>query len=564
MISRICSTFPQSAVTAAEVLIRSRMEDEKYILHGPPESSIELKNLSVGQLILNQLTVHRSRVAQINPYTEERQTFGDILTASQKLATALRKEDIKENDCIAICSENNTAFAIPVCAAFFIGATVCPLNPLYSNREFIHALHITKPKYIFVSAISVKTICKIKKHLFWTPTIVMLEKQKGMDLPSIESFTSCTSIESNFQASPVNSQEHVAVICCSSGTTGLPKGVMLTDKNIMTMLRLVIGAMAGNIQENSISLAILPLFHVYSFSVFLVRLLVGNTTVVLSRFGEKIFLETIEKYRIQYLSIVPPLMVFLAKHPLVDKYDLSCVKEIWCGGAPLSKEIEQAVAKRFKLANGIKQGYGLTETTLAVIKSDPNGKKKEGSVGVLAPGVSAKVISPHGENAGKALGPNCEGELCFKGDLIMKGYCNDAKATALTIDKDGWLHSGDIGYYDEDGHFFIVDRLKELIKYKGFQVPPAELEGILLSCPGVRDAAVVGLPNEEAGELPFAFVVKQDGANVTAKEIIEYVNQRVSSHKRLRGGVRFVDSIPKTPAGKILRRVLRDALKSKL
>lgn len=371
-----------------------------------------------------------------------------------------------------------------------------------------------------------------------------------------------TSLDNNFHAAPVDTDNHVAVICCSSGTTGLPKGVMLTDKNLLTVVRHLISSSAASTDMTITCLALLPFFHIYSFTILLVRLIFGNKNVVLSRFDEKVFLQTIEKYKIAYLTLVPPLMVFLAKHPIVDRYDLSSVKEIWCGAAPLSEEIAKAVAKRLNLS-GINQGYGLTETTLAVLSASASARKL-GSVGKLVPGVSAKVISIEENGTAEPLGPNCEGELCFKGDIIMKGYCNDEKSTKATIDKHGWLHSGDVGYYDEDGYFYIVDRLKELIKYKGFQVPPAELEALLLTCPGVRDAAVVGLPNEEAGELPLAFVVKQDRSRVTEEHIVKYVNDRVSSHKRLRGGVIFVDSIPKTPSGKILRRVLRNKLKSKL
>ncbi|XP_076234912.1 luciferin 4-monooxygenase isoform X2 [Calliopsis andreniformis] len=520
---------------------------EENILQGPPETILEFGNLSMGQLLLNQLYVHRNWVAQINGYTGEEQTYKDILDISKKLAVALKKEGIQKDDRIAICSENNIEYCIPICAAFYLGATVCPLNPLYSEGELKYALSISKPKYIFVSAIGAKNIFKVLPQLSWTPKVAMLTESKDTKLQSLSSLTSNVFVGNNFHACPVDVNDHVAIISCSSGTTGLPKGVMLTDKNLLTVIRQFTVSASDTLNVNVTTLALLPFFHSYAFSVLLTRLVFGNKNVILSRFEEKIFLRTIEKYKIQYITVVPPLMIFLAKHPIVDKYDLSSITDIWCGAAPLSEEIAKMVVKRLNNPS-IRQGYGLTETTLAVIKS-PRYNTKYGSAGKVVPGT---------------LGPNQLGELCFKGNLIMKGYCNDEKATAATIDQDGWLYSGDIGYYDEEGYFYIVDRLKELIKYKGFQVPPAELEALLLTYPGVKDAAVIGVPDEEAGELPAAFIVKQEGHNVTADDITRFINERVSSPKRLRGGIKFVDSIPKTASGKILRRELRDALKSKL
>ncbi|XP_003696437.1 luciferin 4-monooxygenase [Apis florea] len=535
---------------------------EENILYGPSLSDVKFKNISLGQLILNQLSIRNSWIAQIDAYTGKTQTFKEVLEISQKLAIALNKEGLRKDDRIAICSENNLEFCLIVCAAFYLGVTVCPLNPLYTERELKHALNISKPKYIFISMFGAKNIYKITPQLFWLPKLIILTESTNNKLPSINSLTSNIIIDNNFHACSVNVNDHVAVISCSSGTTGLPKGVMLTDKNFLSVIKNLAAVSPNILNTNTTSLALLPFFHVYSFSVMLVGLIFGSKSIILPRFEEKMFLHAIEKYKIEHITIVPPLMVFLAKHPIVDKYNLSSIKEIWCGAAPLSEEIAKMVAKRLNVPT-IKQGYGLTETTLAVINSPDNNIEYK-SVGTLVPGIAAKVISINGDKSNKPLGPHNIGELCFKGDLIMKGYCDNEQATAITIDKDGWLHSGDVGYYDEQGYFYIVDRLKELIKYKGFQVPPAELEAILLTCPEIKDAAVIGLPHEEAGELPTAFIVKQKGSNITAEDIIKFVNERVSSHKRLRGGIKFIENIPRTASGKILRRVLRDTLKSKL
>lgn len=264
-----------------------------------------------------------------------------------------------------------------------------------------------------------------------------------------------------------------------------------------------------------------------------------------------------QKYKIEILSVPPPIIVFLAKSPIVDKYDLSCLKVIFCAAAPLSKETELQFKERFNDIV-VLQAYGQSEATLAVLYGQA-GTAKPGSVGEIIKGMSAKVVD---EETGKSLGPNKVGELCLKGPLLMKGYIHNKKATDETIDSNGWLHTGDLAYYDDEKQFYIVDRIKELIKFKGFQVAPAELEGLLLSNPKIKDAGVIGIPDEIAGELPFAFVVRQPGNELTEQEVKDFVAKNVSNTKWLRGGVRFVDEIPKNDIGKILRRELKDLYKN--
>lgn len=248
-------------------------------------------------------------------------------------------------------------------------------------------------------------------------------------------------------------------------------------------------------------------------------------------------------------------MILLANSPLVDNYDLSCVQTIICSTAPLSASTEAVVLKRTGIKN-IRQTYGLTETSGVLIQTDTH--HKSGSVGTLRDGVWGKVVDT---DSGRLLGPNESGELVFKGRCAMKGYVNNPEATRDTIDADGWIRTGDIGYYDTDHEWFIVDRIKELIKYKGHQVPPAELESLLLTHPQVLDAGVIGIPDEKAGELPLAFVVRS--GNVSEMEICDFIADRVSHVKRLHGGVRFIDAIPRNPTGKILRRLLREQAKLK-
>ncbi|XP_043274154.1 luciferin 4-monooxygenase [Venturia canescens] len=543
------------------------MDVEKNILRGP-ESMVKLSpNLSMGQFMFDRLSGFGDRVASINAETKEQITYQEILEQSVQLAVYLSNEGLKKDDRIAICSENCLNFMIPICSAMYLGVASCPLNPNYSKREFVHALNISKPKIVFVSASSANKLRNIIKDLPWPLSLIsigetfsgvprMKDLIKKNPLPDLATFKACE----------VDVPQHVLAILCSSGTTGLPKGVMLTDENFITitcqMIETIMTVPSGSFADDVLTLKFLPFFHAYAFVSLVTQVALGVTSVILSRFDPEKFLSTIQEYKIEQLMLVPPLMVFLAKSPLVDRYDLSSIKQIWCGAAPLSENIRHAVSQRLNKPV-IKQGYGLTETTLGVLKS-PHTGDKPGSVGQLNPDTFGKVISVDENASNEPLGPYQEGELCFKGPLIMKGYCGDEKATSAAIDKDGWLHTGDIGYYDSDGYFYIVDRIKELIKYKGFQVPPAELEGIMLTHPDIVDCAVIGIPDEACGELPLGFVVKKPQSKLTTAEVVKFVNDQVSHQKWLRGGVRFIDAIPKTASGKILRRLLRDKLKSKL
>jgi acyl-CoA synthetase (AMP-forming)/AMP-acid ligase II len=278
---------------------------------------------------------------------------------------------------------------------------------------------------------------------------------------------------------------------------------------------------------------------------------VGATVVTMPRFDLAQFLELHQKYGVTRSFVAPPIVVALAKHPMVDEYDLSALRQVFCGAAPLSAEVAQAAASR--LGCEVVQGYGMTEMS-PVSHITPPGQAVPGSVGVLVAGTRMRIVDV-------ATLTDCEpgqdGEVWISGPQNMLGYLNNSQATALTVDVQGWLHTGDIGHVDERDHLFIVDRLKELIKYKGFQVAPAELEALLLTHPDVSDAAVVGIDDPEAGEVPMAFVARRQDAATTAEEIMRFVAEQVAPFKQIRK-VAFVDAIPKSASGKILRRMLRE------
>ena len=351
----------------------------------------------------------------------------------------------------------------------------------------------------------------------------------------------------------ISAENDVCALPYSSGTTGLPKGVMLTHFNLIVNMRQIEGMTSHNaICEQDTVLGVLPFFHIYGMVVIMLYSLYRRGTIVcMSRFEMEAFLSAIETHKVTKAPIVPPIVLGLAKHPAVEKYDLSSLELILSGAAPLGEGIAMEAAAR--VGCSIAQGYGMTEaspvTHLLPIRSKA---KKIGSIGLPIPNTEVMIFDPETE---KPLYNNQNGEIWIRGPQIMKGYLNRPETTAESITKEGWYRTGDIGYVDDEGFFYVVDRIKELIKYKGMQVAPAELEALLLTHPAVSDAAVIPIADEEAGELPKAVVVIKTGLSVSAEEIMSFVAQRVAPHKKVRI-VEFVEQIPKSASGKILRRVL--------
>uniref|UniRef100_A0A1A9VQZ3 Luciferin 4-monooxygenase n=1 Tax=Glossina austeni TaxID=7395 RepID=A0A1A9VQZ3_GLOAU len=531
------------------------------IVYGGSITNRETNNYkSLGHFIMEKYKEFDDQIVMVDAVSGKEYTAKYMHDSALRVAYVLKSLGVKANDVVGLSSENCFEFAITLFGAFAINATVAPFNITYSEREMHHGINLSKPKVIFGSRITIERIANVAKSNAFVKKIVSFDSEKSTsDILSFNELMESISIPSDntFEYEPVNKNEDVTLIVCSSGTTGLPKGVQITQANVLSTLDSQLTPTAIPIGEVKL-LTVIPWFHSFGCLTLIICACAGTCLVYLPKFEDHVFLSAIEKYQVMMAFIVPPLAVFLAKNPIVDKYDLSSLLVLLCGAAPLSKETEDQIKERIGVPI-IRQGYGLSETTLSVLTQNDNACKP-GSVGALKIGVYAKIIDP---DTGRTLGPNQRGELCFKGDCIMKGYIGDVKSTQSSI-IDGWLHTGDIGYYDEDFEFFIVDRIKELIKYKGFQVPPAEIEAILLTNPKVKDAAVIGKPDEEAGELPMAFIVSQPNVQLGEQEIIDFVAQRASPAKRLRGGVTFIDEIPKNPSGKILRRLLRDSLKNKL
>jgi acyl-CoA synthetase (AMP-forming)/AMP-acid ligase II len=348
----------------------------------------------------------------------------------------------------------------------------------------------------------------------------------------------------------------VVVIPYSSGTSGLPKGVLLTHFNLVTQLQ-QLTAVHVKLTKDDTLVGVLPFFHIYGMTVILnASLAFGAKTVTLPKFDPPLFLKVLKEHGVTVAHVAPPLVGFLAKHPAVDSVlPLPKLRELFSGAAPLGADLAAAAMARLGVRL-VRQGYGMTEMSPASHVHPYDAPfAKVGGIGTLIPGMRCKMVSPE---TGLPVGVGERGELWLKGPNVMPGYLNNAAATAETIDADGYLHTGDVGVVDEDGYYFIVDRVKELIKVKGFQVAPAELEALLLTCPAVGDAAVVGVPHPKFGEAPKAYVVKQGGhEGLSEADIQAFVKGKVADYKELAGGVEFVAAVPKSAAGKILRKDLR-------
>ncbi len=352
---------------------------------------------------------------------------------------------------------------------------------------------------------------------------------------------------------PVDLDTHVQVLPYSSGTTGLPKGVMLSHRNMVVNIDQALALL--DVREGETSVAFLPFFHIYGMNVLMNTFLAqGAALVTMPRFDLEALLGHIQTHRVEKLLIAPPVAIALAKHPMVDQFDLSSLQTVLSAAAPLGADVSEALSRR--IGANVIQGYGMTELS-PLTHAVPRRTPRAGAVGITAPNTTTRIVDPV---TGADCGPDAEGEVWVKGPQVMIGYHNRPEATVAMIE-DGWLKTGDLGVVDADGYLFIRDRLKELIKVKGFQVAPAEVETQLLGVPGVADAAVIGIADDEAGEVPMAFVVRSPGSTVSEADIMAALAGKLVSYKVPRR-YEFIDAVPKSASGKILRRVLRDRLKA--
>lgn len=524
----------------------------------------------------------KDRVYLMDSESKKTLTYEQAYYSSFSVADGLKDLGLQKDEVVSVVSPNHLHYFPALMGSMLAGGVTSTVNPLYSAEEMAHQFSLTDSRFYITHALCLERVLEVTSP---DKVVILIDdglaaheaeyfigkhshKRKILRLNSLLSTDSKRPIKHNYDWKGTNfDPDSVAVIPFSSGTTGRSKGVMITHKNLISNVIQTLGSEAENLADIASTkkqrtlLIPLPFFHIFGFTAgLLVAAKAGCKHIFMPQFDFVKFLETIQEEKVNRTFVAPPIVLALAKHPLVDRYDLSSLEGVMSGAAPLGVDVQKAAAKRLNCV--VKQAWGMTETSPAaaitpdadLLPGSPTADYASGSAGLLLAGTEGKIVDP---STGAALKPTETGELLVRGPQIMKGYYKNPEATAQTLTRDGWLHTGDIAHFDEKGFLFITDRLKELIKYKGFQVPPAELEALLLTMPEIQDAIVIPVPDDEAGEVPRAYVVKKENVPASFKEqqVIDYVEERVAPHKRLRGGVFFATAVPKSASGKLLRRV---------
>lgn len=502
---------------------------------------IEVHDVPIHDAVLGRAQEYGDRPALVDGVSGKEISYAQLDLMTRRMAAGLAESGIRHGDTIALYSPNTILFPVVFYGATRAGATVTTVNALYNAAELNKQLLDSKARLLVTISLFLPVATEAVKGTD-VQEILVCDAAEGFR--SVMELLATTAPEPVVEIDPV---EDVAVLPYSSGTTGAAKGVMLTHRNIVT--NIAQAEVTITLGEDERIIAILPFFHIYGLTVLMnLPLRLGATVVVLPKFELQQFLTVLDEQRITRAFVAPPIVLALAKHPAVDGVDLSALKYLTSAAAPLDAELAETCAKRLGLI-AVLQCYGMTELspgTHAVPQweQDP----PPGAVGKLFPSTEMRLVGADGNDVE-------EGEIWIRGPQVMKGYLGRPEETAATIDPEGWLHTGDIGRVDDRGYLYVVDRLKELIKYHGYQVPPAELEAVLLTDARIADAAVIGV-QADGNEVPKAFVVPMPGVELTADDVMDYVAARVAPYKKVRQ-VEFIEAVPKAASGKILRRELR-------
>jgi acyl-CoA synthetase (AMP-forming)/AMP-acid ligase II len=524
------------------------------IIHSPYDD-VELEQIPLHAFVLDGAAGHGDRPALVDGSTGQMLTYAELADSVRRAAAGLMAHGVSKGDVLALCSPNCPEFAVAYYGALAAGALITTVNPLAPTGDLARQLEHSGARWLITtspladgSAGEAASAVGVRETFAFGPA-----EGAGRATP----FAALTSSGHPDHLPGVDPDDN-AVLLYSSGTTGLPKGVLLSHRNLVASL--CQSRVVHRVGPDDVLLTVLPLYHIFALQVTLsLGLAAGATIVTMPRFELEGFCRLAQEHGVTRVEVVPPIVLALARHSAVPRYDLSSLRVITSGAAPLGALLAGECARR--LGCRVKQGYGMTELGGATHLVPDTGGACADSVGPLLPGAQARTVDCA---SGLDVEPGQPGEMLIRTPAAMRGYLDDPEATAATIDADGWLHTGDVVVADREGWFTIVDRVKELIKYKGSQVAPAVLEAILLAHPAVADAAVVGRPDQEAGEIPTAVVVLRqaaDGTGLAADELMAYVAAQVAPHEKIRR-VEFVTEIPRSPSGKILRRLLAQPVPS--
>ncbi|XP_074586721.1 4-coumarate--CoA ligase-like 6 [Curcuma longa] len=497
---------------------------------------------------------HCGITALVDSTTGASLSYADLRRMVASFASGLSQIGVAANDVVLVLLPNSILFPVIFLATLAAGAIFSSMNPLSKRDEVVKQMKLCRFTLIFTTAENAPNLTGLGAK------IVIVPEEPDSSSSKFSDFYSLMSSRPTDAPRPVIRQTDAAAILFSSGTTGDIKGVVLTHRNLIAAVELFVGFEASQYEREScrdVYLAAIPMFHIYGLSLFSMGILsFGATIVVMKKFDVAEAVRVIDAMKVTHFPVVPPILASLARSKGNHGSRLETLVQVSCGAALLNQKVMRDFMNAYPHVDLI-QGYGLTESSAVGTRGfNTINSKKHTSVGLLAPNMEARVIDIE---TGFSLPPGSSGELLLRGPAIMKGYLNNENATLSTVVEDGWLKTGDIAYFDQDGFLFILDRLKETIKYKGFQIAPADLEALLITHQEVQDVAVTSAKNEEAGEIPVAFVVRRSGSKLSSSDIINFVAKQVAPYKKVREVV-FVNSIPRSASGKVLRRKLRDSL----
>lgn len=539
----------------------------KFYDEGVP-SEIKIEPKPLYSLLDETSRKHPNQIALI--FFNNKITYGRLLDEVNKFALSLQKLGIKKGDVVSLILPNSPQFVISYYAALKIGAIVNPINPIYKPNEIEYILKEAKAEtaivldlaYPNVEKIKDKTnlkriiITSIRDYLIGIKKLLYPLKYKTPKIEykeNIFKFLDFLKNPGNYEKVEINPLEDPAAYMFTGGTTGVPKAAVLTHYNLLVNAHQASSLMEHK-EARDVVLAVLPFFHIYAQTVAMnLGILRAATIVLLPRFDLKLVLESIQKYKVNIFPGVPTLYNAIINSPLTKNYNLKSVEVCISGAAALPVE----VLKKFESITGgkLREGYGLTEASPVTHCNPLKGKYKEGSIGIPVPGTLAAIAHPE---KNELLNVGEIGELVVSGPQVMKGYLK-SEGENVFFEYGGikWLRTGDMARMDEEGYFYIVDRKKEIIKYKGYSVYPREIEELLYQHPAVKEAAVLGIPDPEVGEIVKAYILLKDESKgkVSEEEIISYLKERLAPYK-VPKKIEFVEDLPKSLVGKILKRVI--------
>ncbi|KAM3705993.1 hypothetical protein ACJW30_03G122200 [Castanea mollissima] len=535
-------------------------QDEEHIFRSRFAPVTVPDDITLPEFVLQNAELYANKVAFVEAVTGKGVTYSDVVRDTRRFSKALRSLGVRKGHVIIVVLPNVAEYAIIALGIMTAGGVFSGANPAAHASEIKKQVEAAEAKLIVTNGSNYE---KVKG--LGLPVIILDEEHIEGPMNWNKLLEAADKAGTSFFNEDVQ-QTDLCALPFSSGTTGLSKGVMLTHRNLVANLCSTLFSVTPEMVGQVTTLGLIPFFHIYGITgICCATLRNKGKVVVMGRFELRTFLNALITQEVTFAPIVPPIILQLVKNPVVEEFDLTKLKllAIMSAAAPLAPELLTAFENKFPGVQ-VQEAYGLTEHSCITLTlgdlEDGSRIAKKNSVGFILPNLEVKFIDPE---TGRSLPKNTPGEICVRSQCVMQGYYNNKEETARTIDKKGWLHTGDIGIIDDQDNVFIVDRIKELIKYKGFQVAPAEIEAILLTHPSIEDAAVVPLPDEEAGEIPAASVVMSQGAKESEEDIKNYIASNVAHYKKVRV-VHFVETIPKSPSGKIMRRLIKEKMVEKM